>query len=153
MLSARPTGLDSAPSLSTLAESHAAPVAVSYNLVRDIAPVLMMMIRLDHDGRPVWTSTDCGRCGVTSKMAHQFNANGGFGASSCRRVQDGLGFARCCADEGSKLALISGTSCKTCTELGWGQGEGLPNVCGASEIISDGAGGTQCLNQAVTLEV
>jgi hypothetical protein len=86
-------------------------------------------------------------------MAHQFNANGGFGASSCRRVQDQFGYARCCADEGSKLALISGTSCKTCTELGWAPGRGFAKVCGDSEIISDGAGGTLCLDQAVTLEV
>ena len=106
----------------------------------------------DHDDNPVWTSSDCGRCGVTSKMTHKFDA--ALGSSSCQRIQDERAFVRCCADEGSSLAVLTGTSCKTCSELGWlGAGIGSAEVCAASRIISNGAGGTSCLTAATTFEV
>jgi hypothetical protein len=50
---------------------------------------------------------------------------------------------RCCADATSRRGLLQGTSCATCSELGWQPGNGGKDVCADSKIAGRSATSTE----------
>eukprot|EP00045_Choanoeca_perplexa_P017655 m.261284 g.261284 ORF g.261284 m.261284 type:complete len:2833 (+) comp17596_c0_seq5:884-9382(+) len=101
------------------------------------------------DAKDVWTDTRCGTCnGPVSYLTHAFKKPKVGEVSTCTQGTT-LASVRCCADKSPRQALLSGTSCMSCNELGWSSGFGSDTVCADSEILGQGTGDGSCLSTDV----
>lgn len=103
-----------------------------------------------HDFRAVWTSTDCGRCHKESKLVYTQPNGAATGTTQCLAVGGQKANVRCCADQRTDAQLLSGSSCKTCSELGWPAGSGNVSTCAASEVVGDASLDLDCVPLPVT---
>lgn len=100
------------------------------------------------DGQFIWTGTDCGRCDRGAHMTVNY-VQGATATDACSR--DGqLAHVRCCADFVDEGSVLTGSSCKTCGELGWIPLETTADTCADSFVIGAAGRKGACVDEEIS---
>lgn len=101
------------------------------------------------DEASVWTQTECGRCDRRAHVTVNYNI-GGVPVDACNSDDFARAHVRCCADVAAEAAALTGTSCKTCGQLGWLPKASTPAVCADSEVAGASNGQGECVAEAIS---